>query len=126
MRLLPQKMLECWLTMLLDSGAGKFLNTKNKSGQTPSHFTAAIDASELQTLEILQLLKDSDPNRQDVDGRTPLYPAINTQKTAAASTFQAIADTPDSGDTMPFELAPQSKNFKVLCLLFPKILDTQN
>ncbi|MCJ1347475.1 Ankyrin-2 [Peltigera leucophlebia] len=113
--------------MLLDSGAGKFLNTKNTSGQTPFHIAAAIDASEPQTLKILQLLKDANPNERDIDGRTPLHLAVNTQKTAAVKyllDIGAIADTPDFGDTTPFELAAQSKNFKILCLLFPKILGT--
>lgn len=115
------------LAMLLDSGAGKFLNTKNTSGQTPFHIAAAIDASEPQTLKILQLLKDANPNERDIDGRTPLHLAVNTQKTAAVKyllDIGAIADTPDFGDTTPFELAAQSKNFKILCLLFPKILGT--
>lgn len=113
------------LTMLLDSGAGKFLNTKNTSGQTPLHLAVATDASELQTRKILQLLEDSNPNEQDVDGQTPLHLAVNTQKTATVKDLLDIgasADTPDFGDTTPFELAARSKNFEILCLLFSKIL----
>ena len=115
------------LTMVLGSGAGKFLNTKNTSGQTPFHLAAATNATDLQTLEILQLLKDADPNIQDIDGRTPLHLAVDKGKTAAIKyllDIGAIADTPDFGDITPFELAAQSKNFEVLRLLFPKILQT--
>lgn len=114
------------LTMLLGSGARKFLNARNTSGQTPIHLAAAIDASDLQTLKMLQLLKDSDPNIQDVDGRTPLHLAVNARKTSAVKyllDLGAIANTPDFGDTTPFELAAQSKNLEILLLLFPKIRD---
>ena len=70
----------------------------------------------------MQLLEDANPNEQDVDGQTPLHLAVNTQKTATVKyllDIGASVDTPDFGDTTP---AARSKNFEILCLLFPKIL----
>lgn len=97
------------LTMLLGSGAGKFLNARNTSGQTPFHLAAAIGASELQTLEMLQVLKDSNPNIQDIHDRTPLHLAVNAPKFEAVKyllDLGAIADTPDLGDmNRPWKLA---------------------
>lgn len=122
------------LKLLLDNGAGAFINIKNSSGQNPIHL--AVDprnhGSDVKFLELL-LPHINDPaltyNEKDLDGRTPLHLVVEGNDTKIIEMLldgDANPNTPDDGDITPFQRAFQLGRFDFVCLLLPRMAKNLN